>query len=511
MADIRDVVAAELGLTAEDLALRIPSGSPVFDSRVHWAVTYMAQAGLLRRPRRGVVELTERGQEVLAQRPDRVDNVMLSRFPEFLEFKARARSKQTDPVAALNPSLDQTALETTPREQLEKAVEEANAAVATELLERIRERDPVFLEQLVLRLLTAMGYGGRAGAAEHLGRSGDQGLDGVIRQDALGLDRVYVQAKRYGPDHSVGRPEIQAFGRSSWRPGRPRSVHSDKPVHRRRSRLRRASAGAPCPDRRSAAGRANGAKQRRRTGGGNVYAQTRRRRLLREPLTCVRHGNGSSRPVMEQVRRLRATASAWPVPPGRSPWSVSCGTLRCMPDPQMQEIAELLRERNAIDEKIAAIIKRPMTAGHLGEWVAARIFGIQLESSAVAAAIDGRFVSGPLRDRTVNAKWYLKREGLLDVTHSDALDYYLVLTGPASAALSSRGATRPWCIASVYLFDAKQVLGELRARGVKTGTATSARAGQWAAAEIYPRASNALLTVGPEQVALLRLFAPLTS
>lgn len=102
-------------------------------------------------------------------------------------------------------------MQVTPREQLVNAVEEANAAVAAELLERIRERDPAFLEQMVLRLLTAMGYGGRAGAAEHLGRSGDQGLDGVIRQDALGLDRVYVQAKRYGADHSVGRPEIQAF------------------------------------------------------------------------------------------------------------------------------------------------------------------------------------------------------------------------------------------------------------------------------------------------------------
>jgi restriction system protein len=90
-------------------------------------------------------------------------------------------------------------------------VAEANEALATELLARIRERDPLFLEQLVLHLLTAMGYGGRAGAAQHLGRSGDQGLDGVIRQDALGLDRVYVQAKRYAADHSVGRPDIQAF------------------------------------------------------------------------------------------------------------------------------------------------------------------------------------------------------------------------------------------------------------------------------------------------------------
>jgi restriction system protein len=131
--------------------------------------------------------------------------------PQFLEFKARARASQVG-SASTRPVPDRPpVVEATPREQLANAVEEANAAVATELLDRIRERDPVFLEQLVLRLLTAMGYGGRAGAAEHLGRSGDQGLDGVIRQDALGLDRVYVQAKRCGPDHSIGRPDIRAF------------------------------------------------------------------------------------------------------------------------------------------------------------------------------------------------------------------------------------------------------------------------------------------------------------
>ena len=122
-----------------------------------------------------------------------------------------------------------------------------------------------------------------------------------------------------------------------------------------------------------------------------------------------------------------------------------------MLDPEIEQIAALLRERNAIDEKIAKMIARPMTAGHLGEWLAARIFGIELEVSAVTAAFDGRFTSGPLQGRTVNVKWYLKREGVLDLTKSEALDYYLVLTGPASAALSSRGSTRPSCIESVYL------------------------------------------------------------
>ncbi|MEV0624839.1 hypothetical protein [Nonomuraea wenchangensis] len=174
---------------------------------------------------------------------------------------------------------------------------------------------------------------------------------------------------------------------------------------------------------------------------------------------------------------------------------------------QVEQIAALLRERNTVDEKIAAIIQRPMTAGHLGEWIAARVFGIELEKSAVTAAIDGRFTAGPLHGRTVNVKWYLKREGLVDMAERAALDYYLVLTGPASPAASSRGSVRPWCIESVYLFDVRQVQAELRSRGARIGTASSVRAAQWAAAEIYPRASNPMLLLRPEQAELLRLFA----
>lgn len=171
------------------------------------------------------------------------------------------------------------------------------------------------------------------------------------------------------------------------------------------------------------------------------------------------------------------------------------------------KIAELLHQRNGIDSKIAAITQRPMTSGHLGEWLAAQILDVELEASAAAPAIDGRLQSGALAGRTVNVKWYLKREGLLDITDSPMLDYYLVFTGPASAAPSSRGGTRPWCIEAIYLFDAKQLLEELRARGVKIGTATSVCAPQWDAAEIFPRANNALLRINSEQAKLLRLFA----
>jgi hypothetical protein len=150
-----------------------------------------------------------------------------------------------------------------------------------------------------------------------------------------------------------------------------------------------------------------------------------------------------------------------------------------------------------------------MTSGHLGEWIAAQIFNIELEPSAAAAGIDGRFRSGALQSRTVNIKWYLKREGALDTTELAAPDYYLVLTGPPSAAASLRGTTRPWCIQAVFLFNARQLRSEQTRRGVKQGVASSVIKQQWAAAEIYPTATNPQLTVTSQQAELLRLFAAL--
>ncbi len=179
-----------------------------------------------------------------------------------------------------------------------------------------------------------------------------------------------------------------------------------------------------------------------------------------------------------------------------------------MDEGSLARAAALLRERNLIDAELAKLIQRPMTSGHLGEWIAAQVFDIELEASAVAAGIDGRFRSGPLQGRTVNIKWYLKREGMLDTTESTALDYYLVLTGPPSAAASSRGATRPWCIEAVYLFDAQQLRSEQIMRGVKRGVASSVIKQQWIAAEVYPSSTNVQLTVLSQQAEQLKLFAP---
>ena len=208
LAELRTVLAERLALAEEDLQAKIPSGTPLFANRLHWAVTYMYQAGLLSRPKRGVVRITGRGRKVAAEHPDRVDVGVLSEFPEFIEFKSRSHAPRQSSQTG-QPELAKS--EATPREAVSTAVDEANTAVAAEVLDRVRQREPAFLERLVLAVLTAMGYGGAAGAAEHLGKSGDEGLDGVIRQDPLGLDRIYVQAKRYGASRAVGRPEIQEF------------------------------------------------------------------------------------------------------------------------------------------------------------------------------------------------------------------------------------------------------------------------------------------------------------
>jgi restriction system protein len=204
--ELREAVARRLALTEDDLRAKIPSGNPLLANRLHWAVTYMYQAGLLSRPKRGVVCITDRGRSVANAHPDRVDVRVLSQFPEFIEFTSRTRQpKQTgQPDVAPEDG-------STPRETVSEAIDKANTAVAAEVLDRVRQREPAFLERLVLAVLTAMGYGGADGAAEHLGKAGDEGLDGVIRQDPLGLDRIYVQAKRYSAGRPVGRPEIQEF------------------------------------------------------------------------------------------------------------------------------------------------------------------------------------------------------------------------------------------------------------------------------------------------------------
>lgn len=215
--EIIAALAVEFGLSDDDLAERIPSGYlTTWQSRVHWANTHLYQARAIARTRRGVYSITDRGRQLLAHHPDRIVLKDLEQFKEFRDFRARGRAKTaaskdtTQTVEA--PADSATALEVeAPDLRAAAAAEEANAAVESDLLRHLNEQPPEFLERAVLDLLVAMGYAGAKGRQLHLGKSGDEGFDGVIYQDKLGLDRVYIQAKRYRSGKAVGRPDLQGF------------------------------------------------------------------------------------------------------------------------------------------------------------------------------------------------------------------------------------------------------------------------------------------------------------
>ena len=199
----------ELGLSEAARAALLASGrQTIFANRVHWAKTYLAKAGLVEATRRGHFRLTQRGADVLAASPERIDNRFLSRFEEFRQFSDRS-AQPTDDEVVPEPA---DAAEQTPDEIMRAAHRRIEVALAEELLDRVRAAPPDFFERLIVNLLLAMGYGGSAAdAGRALGRSGDDGVDGVIDQDALGLDRVYIQAKRYAAGNSVGPGAIRDF------------------------------------------------------------------------------------------------------------------------------------------------------------------------------------------------------------------------------------------------------------------------------------------------------------
>jgi len=172
----------------------------------------------------------------------------------------------------------------------------------------------------------------------------------------------------------------------------------------------------------------------------------------------------------------------------------------------LHKLARLIKSRNEIDNEIAGIIGRPAEKGHIGEYIASRIFHISLEPSGSQKGIDGRFADGPLAGKTVNIKWYTKLEGVLDMNPQALPHYYLVLTGPKAPAVSSQDSSRPMVIESVYLFDAGTIVSSLQARGVKIGVATSVARYLWEEAEIYPVQRSPLLLLSGEQRAILALF-----
>jgi restriction system protein len=210
--DAVERLADQLHLSPDERTQLLPSGKQtLFGNRVHWAKTYLTKAGLLESTRRGHFRITERGRQVVAAHPSRIDNEYLNQFAEFRQFTNRSAEETAEEgVHPVAPALVSHA--ETPDEIMRVAHRQVETSLGQDLLDRVRVAPPAFFERLIVNLLLSMGYGGSAAdAGRALGRSGDDGVDGVIDQDALGLDRVYIQAKRYADGNSIGPGAIRDF------------------------------------------------------------------------------------------------------------------------------------------------------------------------------------------------------------------------------------------------------------------------------------------------------------
>ena len=210
---ICNAAADTLEISEQDRLELIPSGQPRYLNRSLWALSYLFRAGAVERPVRGQYRIADVGRQLLAQYPQGVTEKDLRELPGYVSPYANQGKTQTpiDEHEPLRMVVPEPTSQLSPTEQVEQAIDSIHGAVAEELLVRLHEQEPAFFEQAVLDLLLAMGYGGAEGRATRTQLSSDGGIDGIIDQDALGLARIYVQAKRYAPDSSVLRPEIQGF------------------------------------------------------------------------------------------------------------------------------------------------------------------------------------------------------------------------------------------------------------------------------------------------------------
>lgn len=201
-----DKLADQFKLTAEERRELLPSGQQaIFLNRVGWARTYLKKSGLLETTRRGFFRITDRGMQVLKQHPPRIDAKFLEQFEEFRAFREAGRDKSATPRKEPEKSVAET-----PEESLESAYQTLRDNLANELIQQIKQSPPSLFEKIVVELLVRMGYGGsRKDAGQAIGKTGDEGIDGIIKEDRLGLDIIYLQAKRW--ENTVSRPEIQKF------------------------------------------------------------------------------------------------------------------------------------------------------------------------------------------------------------------------------------------------------------------------------------------------------------
>lgn len=206
MQDATDTLAVQFELSEKEIMQLLPSARKrIFYDRVGWALTYLKKAGAITAPRRGRFEISQRGLDILKDPPDRISVSFLERFAEFVEFRTRKSDADTDEVTQVSDQGIQT-----PEEAIEVAYQNLRQNLADEILRTIKSCSPAFFERLVIDLLVTMGYGGtRTDAGKAIGKSGDDGIDGIINEDRLGLDVIYIQAKKW--ENSVGRPEIQKF------------------------------------------------------------------------------------------------------------------------------------------------------------------------------------------------------------------------------------------------------------------------------------------------------------
>lgn len=208
MRDVTDRLAIQLGVTEDEKKELLPSGAaPVFYNRTAWAKTYLKKAGLIDSPKQGIVVITKRGLEVLKKNPKSIDVKFLKQFSEFIEFQTTKREDETIVTGQIEDNSAET-----PEEALETAYQKIRKSLAQDILNKVITLSPGFFERLVVELLVKMGYGGSIkDAGRAIGKSGDEGIDGTIKEDKLGLDIIYIQAKRWQPGNVVGRPELQKF------------------------------------------------------------------------------------------------------------------------------------------------------------------------------------------------------------------------------------------------------------------------------------------------------------
>lgn len=209
--DVIDSLSDSFKLTQEEKEQLLPSGKQTtFSNRVHWAKGYLKQAGLVKYTTRGRYVITDAGKAVLTKQPSKIDNKFLAQFEEFQDFRARKGTQTNDNHHAESAEILNNSA--TPDELLRSSHKTINEALASDLLMRVREASPAFFENLIVELLISMGYGGTSeNAGRAIGKTGDDGVDGVIDQDPLGVDQIYIQAKRYAEGNNIGAAAIRDF------------------------------------------------------------------------------------------------------------------------------------------------------------------------------------------------------------------------------------------------------------------------------------------------------------